>query len=138
MAGTELGTGYISIVAETNRIPGQLRQAFSGAGSVGEAAGRDAGGRMSGALGKALKIGAGTAAAAITGTLGVAITKASDASPPSTTHRANCPASAIQRSPPRRSWTRRSTPFEAPPTDSVTPPQSPLPLSPLASSPVQS
>ncbi|SED50659.1 tape measure domain-containing protein [Rhodococcus pyridinivorans] len=75
MAGTELGTGYISIVAETNRIPGQLRQAFSGAGSVGEAAGRDAGGRMSGALGKALKIGAGTAAAAITGTLGVAITK---------------------------------------------------------------
>ncbi|WP_432678087.1 tape measure protein [Rhodococcus pyridinivorans] len=75
MAGVELGHGFISIGAETSKIPGQLRQAFSGAGSVGEAAGRDAGGRMSGALGKALKIGAGTAAAAITGTLGVAITK---------------------------------------------------------------
>ena len=75
MAGVELGHGFISIGAETSKIPGQLRQAFSGAGSVGEAAGRDAGGRMSGALGKALKVGAGTAAAAITGTLGVAITK---------------------------------------------------------------
>lgn len=75
MAGVELGTGYISITAETSGIPQQLRQSLSGAGGIGEAAGRSMGSKMSGALGTALKGGVGVAAAAITGTLGVAITK---------------------------------------------------------------
>lgn len=75
MAGTELGVGYISVVASTERIPGQLRQAFSGAAGIGEAAGRDMGGRMSSALGSALKGGAIAAGAAVTGVLGAALTK---------------------------------------------------------------
>ncbi|OLL21254.1 MULTISPECIES: tape measure protein [unclassified Rhodococcus (in: high G+C Gram-positive bacteria)] len=71
----ELGTGYISIVPETSRIAPGIRQALSNTGSIGEQAGRDIGGRMSTALGGALKAGAVGAGAVVAGVLGTAITK---------------------------------------------------------------
>lgn len=71
----ELGTGYISIVASTDGIPGQLRGALAGAGGVGEAAGRDMGSRMSSALGAALKTGAVAVAATAGAGIATALTK---------------------------------------------------------------
>lgn len=71
----ELATGYITLNVRTDSIPPQIRRALGQADGLADQAGRSAGGRMSSALGAALKTGAAAAgAAALTG-VGVALTK---------------------------------------------------------------
>lgn len=48
MAGTELGSAYISVGLGTNSLAGEIREAFGGAGGVGADAGDAAGRRFSG------------------------------------------------------------------------------------------
>lgn len=72
---TEIGTAYLSIVASTDGIPRQIRSALGESGNIAEREGRNAGGRMSGALGKTLKVGAVAAATTAGAAMGVALTK---------------------------------------------------------------
>ena len=72
---TELATAYISIVPETSRIAPGVRKALGEAERQADGAGKSMGGRMSSALGTALKAGTAAAAAAGVATLGVAMTK---------------------------------------------------------------
>ena len=71
----EVGTAYISIVAQTSGIPRQLRSALGTASSIADQEGQAAGNRLASGLGKTLKVG-GVAAMAAAGTaMGVALTK---------------------------------------------------------------
>ena len=71
----EVGTAYISIVAQTSGIPRQLRSALGTASSIADQEGQAAGSRLASGLGKTLKVG-GVAAMAAAGTaMGVALTK---------------------------------------------------------------
>ncbi|MGB3602710.1 MAG: tape measure protein [Gordonia sp. (in: high G+C Gram-positive bacteria)] len=71
----EIGTAYLSIVAETSGLPKQIKSALRGVDSQGAEAGRSMGSKMSGALAGALKAGAAGAAAAGVATLGTAMVK---------------------------------------------------------------
>jgi phage-related protein len=59
---TEIGAAFISVGLGTNKLGAEIKQAFGGAGDVGESAGKEAGSRFGGAV--------GIAAAAI-GALGI-------------------------------------------------------------------
>ncbi|QAY17545.1 tape measure protein [Gordonia phage Bradissa] len=73
----ELATGWVTIVADTSRIPGQIRQAFGQTDRIAQQQGRQAGRSFSGAVGSSLKSFAGIAG--ITGgfaTIGAAVNSA--------------------------------------------------------------
>ena len=70
---TEIGTAYLSIVAETSRLGPGIRSALGQADREATRAGRSMGGAMSSALGSALKGGAVAAAAAGTAAIGTAM-----------------------------------------------------------------
>lgn len=59
---TELGSAFISVGLGTNKLGAEIKQAFGGAGDVGESAGKEAGSRFGGAIG---------IAAAAVGALGI-------------------------------------------------------------------
>lgn len=71
----ELGVGYLSIVADTSRIPGQINSALGGAQQSANSAGEGMGSRLASGLGKTLKVGVGAAAVATGGLIAGAITK---------------------------------------------------------------
>lgn len=71
----ELGVGYLSIVADTSRIPGQVTSALGGAQQSANSAGEGMGSRLAAGLGKTLKVGVGAAAVATGGLIAGAITK---------------------------------------------------------------
>ena len=54
---TELGTGYVSIVAETSKLEAGIKKALQGGGSAADVAGKDIGSRISAQASKALKSG---------------------------------------------------------------------------------
>ena len=54
---TELGTGYVSIVAETSKLEAGIKKALQGGGKAAEVAGKDIGSRISAQASKALKSG---------------------------------------------------------------------------------
>ncbi|QZD97536.1 tape measure protein [Gordonia phage LonelyBoi] len=60
----ELATGWVTIVADTSRIPGQIRQAFGQTDRIAQQQGRQAGRSFSGAVGSSLKGFAGIAGVA--------------------------------------------------------------------------
>ncbi|QLF84158.1 tape measure protein [Gordonia phage Pytheas] len=60
----ELATGWVTIVADTSRIPGQIRQAFGQTDRIAQQQGRQAGRSFSGAVGSSLKSFAGIAGVA--------------------------------------------------------------------------
>lgn len=72
---TELGTGYISIVAETSKVNDQIKQAFKGAEPVADKSGSAMGGRLAKGLGKTLKTGGVAAAATAGAAMGTALVK---------------------------------------------------------------
>ena len=63
----ELATGYVSLVIDTKRVPGQIRSAFGSADAIARSSGRQMGGTMSVALGTALGSGITKAASAAAG-----------------------------------------------------------------------
>ncbi|MBT9295326.1 tape measure protein [Rhodococcus sp. GOMB7] len=71
----ELGVGYLSIVADTSRIPGQVTSALGDAQQSANSAGEGMGSRLAAGLGKTLKVGVGAAAVATGGLIAGAITK---------------------------------------------------------------
>ena len=94
---TELGTGYVSIVAETSKLEAGIKKALQGSSSHADAVGRDIGTRMSThassslgsgmrsvgamgakALGGAMLLGVGAAAAGVSAAFGAALTKGFD------------------------------------------------------------
>jgi len=54
---TELGTGYVSIVAETSKLEAGIKKALQGGGKSADIAGKDIGSRISAQASKALKSG---------------------------------------------------------------------------------
>lgn len=50
---TELGSAFISVGLGTNKLGAEIKQAFGGAGDIGEQAGKQAGSRFGGAIGLA-------------------------------------------------------------------------------------
>ena len=54
---TELGTGYVSIVAETSKLEAGIKKALEGGGKAADLAGKDIGSRISAQASKALKSG---------------------------------------------------------------------------------
>ncbi|MFI8660102.1 tape measure protein [Rhodococcus qingshengii] len=72
---TELGVGYLSIVADTSRIPGQITSALGGAQSSANSAGESMGSRLASGIGKTLKVGMVTAGVAAGGLLASSIHK---------------------------------------------------------------
>ncbi|RYE43646.1 MAG: hypothetical protein EOP24_27355 [Hyphomicrobiales bacterium] len=72
---TELGVGYLSIVADTSRLPRQVQSALDGAQSTAERSGQSMGAKLASGLGKTLKIGAVAAGVAVGGTLASSINK---------------------------------------------------------------
>jgi len=54
---TELGTGYVSIVAETSKLEAGIKKALQGGGSAADVAGKDIGSRISTQASKALRSG---------------------------------------------------------------------------------
>ena len=54
---TELGTGYVSIVAETRQLEAGIKKALQGGGKSADIAGKDIGSRISAQASKALKSG---------------------------------------------------------------------------------
>jgi tape measure domain-containing protein len=94
---TELGTGYVSIVAETSKLEAGIKKALKGSSTHADAVGRDIGTRMSAqassslssgmrsvgavgakALGGAMLLGVGAAAAGVSAAFGAALTKGFD------------------------------------------------------------
>jgi tape measure domain-containing protein len=94
---TELGTGYVSIVAETSKLEAGIKKALKGSSTHADAAGRDIGTRISTqassslssgmrsvgavgakALGGAMLLGVGAAAAGVSAAFGAALTKGFD------------------------------------------------------------
>ena len=94
---TELGTGYVSIVAETSKLEAGIKKALQGSSTHADAVGRDIGTRMSTqassslssgmrsvgamgakALGGAMLLGVGAAAAGVSAAFGAALTKGFD------------------------------------------------------------
>lgn len=69
----ELATAWITIVPETSQIPRQINAALGQADRQAAAAGKSMGGKMSSALGAALKTGGVAAAAAGTAAIGTAM-----------------------------------------------------------------
>ncbi|QMU19355.1 phage tail tape measure protein [Gordonia rubripertincta] len=57
----EIGVAYLSIVADTSRIPGQIRSAFGQTDRIAQQSGRNAGRSFSASLGSSLKTLAGVA-----------------------------------------------------------------------------
>lgn len=72
---TELATAYVSIVGDASGIPKEIKSAFGQAEREAGPAGKSMGGRMSSALGTALKAGAASVAAAGVATIGTAMVK---------------------------------------------------------------
>jgi tape measure domain-containing protein len=94
---TELGTGYVSIVAETAKLEAGIKKALQGGSKSADAVGRDIGTRISSqassslssgmrsvgavgakALGGAMLLGVGAAAAGVSAAFGAALTKGFD------------------------------------------------------------
>jgi tape measure domain-containing protein len=94
---TELGTGYVSIVAETSKLEAGIKKALQGSSTHADAVGRDIGTRISTqassslssgmrsvgavgakALGGAMLLGVGAAAAGVSAAFGAALTKGFD------------------------------------------------------------
>ena len=57
MASTELGTAYVSIVAETSKLEAQIKSALDGSGQHADLVGKDIGKRISASASKAMKDG---------------------------------------------------------------------------------
>ena len=71
----ELGVGYISIVPEVSKISPGIAQALGDAEAKAERKGHSMGVKLSGALGKAMKVGAASVGIAAGGAIGVGLTK---------------------------------------------------------------
>ncbi|NKV46360.1 hypothetical protein GS926_14795 [Rhodococcus hoagii] len=71
----ELGVGYLSIVADTSKLPGQVVRALDGAQSQADKSGQGIGSKLATGLGKTLKAGVVGAGAAAAGVLATSITK---------------------------------------------------------------
>ncbi|MBM4590162.1 tape measure protein [Rhodococcus hoagii] len=71
----ELGVGYLSIVADTRQMPGQLQKALDGGQAQADKAGQSMGSKIAGGLGKTLKVGVVGAGTAAAGVLAASITK---------------------------------------------------------------
>ncbi|OZE92118.1 hypothetical protein CH302_23685 [Rhodococcus sp. 15-2388-1-1a] len=72
---TELGVGYLSIVASTNGMQRQIQNSLNGAQAGADRAGQGMGTKLAAGLGKTLKIGVASAGAAASGFLAASITK---------------------------------------------------------------
>lgn len=72
---TELGVGYLSIVADTSRLPGQINSALNGAQSSANSAGESMGSRLASGISKTLKVGVAAAGVAAGGLLASSIHK---------------------------------------------------------------
>ncbi|MCZ9635161.1 tape measure protein [Rhodococcus sp. BH5] len=72
---TELGVGYLSILADTSRIPGQITSALGGAQSSANRAGESMGSRLASGIGKTLKVGVVAAGVAAGGLLASSLHK---------------------------------------------------------------
>ncbi|EOM77900.1 hypothetical protein DW322_08860 [Rhodococcus rhodnii] len=72
---TELGVGYLSIVADTSKLPGQVQKALDGGQAQADKAGQGMGSKLATGLGKTLKVGVVGAGAAAAGVLATSITK---------------------------------------------------------------
>lgn len=72
---TELGVGYLSIVADTSRIPGQINSALGGAQASATSAGESMGSKLASGIGKTLKVGVAAAGVAAGGLLASSIHK---------------------------------------------------------------
>ncbi|RYE41309.1 MAG: hypothetical protein EOP24_37515 [Hyphomicrobiales bacterium] len=71
MTGTQLATAYVTLSAETSKIPGQIKGALASAAPAADSAGRSIGSKLSAGIGSTLKAGAlgvGAAAGAVIGT----------------------------------------------------------------------
>ncbi|WP_033189288.1 tape measure protein [Rhodococcoides fascians] len=75
---TELGVGYLSIVASTNGMQRQITQAMNGAAGQADRIGESMGGKLASGMAKTLKVGALATGAAVGGLLATSITKGLD------------------------------------------------------------
>ncbi|MBC3186285.1 tape measure protein [Corynebacterium sp. zg-331] len=71
----ELGTGYVSIVADTGQLTKEVKKALGGVEASGETTGKGLGSKIASGLGTTLKAGVATAGVAAGGVLGVSIAK---------------------------------------------------------------
>ncbi|WP_257890580.1 tape measure protein [Rhodococcus sp. USK10] len=72
--GVELGTGYLSIVADTRQMPGQITAGLANAQVSADKSGRGMGSKLATGLGATLKVGAAAAGAGVAAVLGTALT----------------------------------------------------------------
>ena len=71
----ELAVGHISIVADTSRLPGQIKKSLGGASRYGSDVGSSIGSKISSGIGKTLKAGVAGVGVAAGGALAGSITK---------------------------------------------------------------
>ena len=71
----ELAVGHISIVADTSRLPGQIKKSLGGASRYGTDVGNSIGSKISSGIGKTLKAGVAGVGVAAGGALAGSITK---------------------------------------------------------------
>ncbi len=75
---TELGVGYLSIVASTNGMQRQITQAMTGAAGKADKVGESMGSKLVAGMSKTLKVGAVAVGATVAGVLATSITKGLD------------------------------------------------------------
>lgn len=71
----ELAVGYVSIVADTSKLPGQIKKSLGGASGYGSDVGSSIGSKISSGIGKTLKAGVAGVGLAAGGALAGSITK---------------------------------------------------------------
>ena len=71
----ELAVGHVSIVADTSRLPGQIKKSLGGASGYGSDVGSSIGSKISSGIGKTLKAGVAGVGVAAGGALAGSITK---------------------------------------------------------------
>lgn len=71
----ELAVGYVSLVSDASRIPGEIDRALGRAGRNADRAGESMGRRLASGVGKTLKVGAAAAGVAAGGVIATALTK---------------------------------------------------------------
>ena len=71
----ELAVGHVSIVADTSRLPGQIKKSLGSASGYGSDVGSSIGSKISSGIGKTLKAGVAGVGVAAGGALAGSITK---------------------------------------------------------------
>ena len=71
----ELAVGYVSLVADASKMPGQIKKALGSASGYGTSAGKTIGEKLTSGIGKTLKAGVAGVGVAAGGALAGSITK---------------------------------------------------------------